>query len=265
MGEKINAVGGIFGRKSGGSSDGGNGKSQPSSADSSPATGAGAGAGAGAGTAEKKEKPAVKNLVEERKKKMQRTPVPQGKPEKVPRIEKVEDVRKVSEPKPKQQRKSKKKTAIKPEDLDAIFMPLVGFVSSRPDMEHWAMSEKEIRTVTEPLADVLSKFEALKALENSAEIALVIAVVALVAPRTAITVKKRKEKKNGKEVSTSASQKLDGNRKSTVVPGRDSKTSTQRGKNIETERSGGNVQRQNANDGKTAFDQLSTLPIPAVG
>lgn len=85
--------------------------------------------------------------------------------------------------------------------INALIATVSAIVASRPDCEHWLLTEKEIDSITQPLAKMLAESEALSKInENSNQIALVIACVSVFAPRLFVTVNKMKEKKEREKV-----------------------------------------------------------------
>lgn len=105
-------------------------------------------------------------------------------------------------PKPRKVNKSKAKAEapIDVTQLNLIFMGLSTAVASRPNCEHWLMTEQEINSITVPLAKMLAESTAFSAMgEYSNQIALVMACVTVFVPRLILTVQKSKEvKKNAR-------------------------------------------------------------------
>ncbi len=91
--------------------------------------------------------------------------------------------------------------AIDTTQINALIATLSAIVASRPDCEHWLLTEKEIDSITQPLSKMLAESEALSKInENSNQIALVIACVSVFAPRLFVTVTKMKEKKEREKI-----------------------------------------------------------------
>jgi hypothetical protein len=182
----------------------------------------------------KKRNAARRANYEKKKKEREAAGIAQRKPEQVATPMQAGEVPEQEEkkPAPKKRRTSKKKKdVLSSQDLNKIFMPLVGVIASRPGMEHWSMTEEEITTVTEPLAEILGRMDALNKFQSSAEISLIIACVALFVPRGYISIQKGLEKKKHAKGNTlgSAGNKLDEGRKSrTVAEGRKSKDADKR-------------------------------------
>ena len=85
--------------------------------------------------------------------------------------------------------------------INALIATLSAIVASRPDCEHWLLTEKEIDSITQPMAKMLAESEALSKInENSNQIALVIACVSVFAPRLFVTAQKMKEKKEREKI-----------------------------------------------------------------
>ena len=85
--------------------------------------------------------------------------------------------------------------------ITALIATLSAIVASRPDCEHWLLTEKEIDSITQPLSKMLAESEALSNInENSNQIALVIACVSVFAPRLFVTAQKMKEKKEREKI-----------------------------------------------------------------
>ena len=101
--------------------------------------------------------------------------------------------------KPRKVRQTKK-AEVKPnmdtKQLNAIVWGVSTVVASRPNCEHWLLTEKEIESITTPLAKMLEESKALETIgQYSNQIALTIACVSVFVPRLIITVQKQKEEK----------------------------------------------------------------------
>lgn len=80
--------------------------------------------------------------------------------------------------------------------INMLIATLSTVVSSRPDCEHWALSEKEINSISEPLSKMLQEYDAFSNIgQYSNQIALVMACVTVFMPRVFISLNKVKEKK----------------------------------------------------------------------
>ena len=95
---------------------------------------------------------------------------------------------------------NKKKSAEPPINNDSLKLMIVtvsGLVASRPNMEHWMLSDKEIDSIVTPLGNILKEYDAFSSLGgHSNEIALAMACITVFAPRLFITANKMKERKN---------------------------------------------------------------------
>lgn len=102
--------------------------------------------------------------------------------------------------KPRKVRQTKKPAEVKPNmdttQLNAIVLTLSTVVASRPNCEHWLLTQKEIESITTPLAKMMEESKALETIgQYSNQIALTIACVSVFVPRLIITVQKQKEEK----------------------------------------------------------------------
>lgn len=147
----------------------------------------------------------------------------------------------IAEEKPKRKRTPrKKKTAVDSESVEKLLLTVSGVVATRKGMEHWQLSKQECKTIAEPLVEVLDKYDVSKTFaDNAPEIALVVACVSVAVPRVMISAQKRKVKKDdgmgGKASVGSAGKRLDENRKSKTVSGKDDGKSTNNAKNADSE------------------------------
>ena len=180
MGETVNKTSGELNEKSTGKSAG----DKSTSSTSTKRGNTGAGAGTGAGETEEK-KPLRVPLVTE------------DETEKTVEIE----VEAPKQTKKKTTARKKKTTKKKDEGLTASQLNLFvgsifGIIASRPNMEHWAISEKECNSITTPLANIINNNENMKMIaEHSDAIALAVAGVSVIVPRVIITTQMIKEKK----------------------------------------------------------------------
>ena len=87
--------------------------------------------------------------------------------------------------KPKRVRTAKKKQSkIDTTNIDKLVVGISETIASRPNCSHWKLSEKEVKTITDPLTALLSEKEIIQKIEeHSSEIALVTACFAVFAPR----------------------------------------------------------------------------------
>ena len=103
--------------------------------------------------------------------------------------------------KPKQTRKPRKKKEeaklIDQTSLNMVIGSISAVVASRPDCEHWMMTETEINSITTPLSKMIEESELFKDVGNySNQIALVMACGTVFIPRIILSVQKGKEKKH---------------------------------------------------------------------
>ena len=86
-------------------------------------------------------------------------------------------------------------------------------VSSRPGQEHWLLLDSEVKAIAEPLTNILKDSNAFSSIsEHSNAVALVIACITIILPRTIksitdISKKKKKEKEVKKNVELRGSQR----------------------------------------------------------
>lgn len=111
-------------------------------------------------------------------------------------------------------RKAKKQgDCISADDIKALLIALSSIIASRENMSHWLLSEGEAKAVAEPLAKVLEKSEALKAIStHSDSVALVIACVTVFVPRVVMSIPiiKKTGGKNGGKIDRFTESKDEG-------------------------------------------------------
>ena len=145
------------------------------------------------------------------------------------------------EEKPKRKRTTrKKKTTVDSESVEKLLLTVSSVVATRKGLEHWQLSKQECKTIAEPLVEVMDKYDVSKAFaDNAPEIALAVACISVAVPRVMISAQKRKVKKDdgmgGKAPVGSAGKRLDENRKSKTVSGKNDGKSTDNAKNDNTE------------------------------
>lgn len=106
--------------------------------------------------------------------------------------------------KPKKVNTKKKKNepdVINNEQLNGLIMSLSVIVASRPNCQHWLLSESEVNSITTPLCNILKESEVFsKVGEHSNSIALIFACLTVFTPRIIKTVtlmnEQRKVEKN---------------------------------------------------------------------
>lgn len=80
--------------------------------------------------------------------------------------------------------------------ISGLLGALSTIVASRPNMEIWKLSDEEIKTVAEPLTNIIQKSEQLsKIAEHTDAIALTIAVTTIAVPRVIYMSNQAKQKK----------------------------------------------------------------------
>lgn len=175
-----------------------------SSTDTRARAGAGARAGARTGVTEKTKVAdekllAVKNVSRETKEVEEKLPTPvKNAPRPVSISTSGEEEK--PEKKPRKRTPKKKEPTFDTSQIDALFLGLTDYIASRPNMSHWKMTEKEVKSITEPLGNMIAKSEQLaKISEHSDAIALTLAVVTIFAPRIFISVQMSNEAKKMKK------------------------------------------------------------------
>ena len=174
-----------------------------------PDTGTGAGGrtggrtGAGTGTETEKEKPAGLDILTEE----ERAAYAAGDDKEKKRILKNARRRvKYAEDKangggtvrPRKVRKAKTEapSPVDTTQLNAIILTVSGIIASRPNCEHWLLTDAEAESISKPLAGMLAESEFFKnAGQYSNQIALVMACMTIFVPRLMITAAKVKEEK----------------------------------------------------------------------
>lgn len=92
--------------------------------------------------------------------------------------------------------KAKSEAPIDVTQLNLIFMGISSAVASRPNCQHWLLTEQEINSITVPLSKMLAESTMFSGMgEYSNQIALVMACITVFAPRLMLTVQKSKEVK----------------------------------------------------------------------
>lgn len=107
------------------------------------------------------------------------------------------------EKKPKKVNKKKAKTQTLPtEQVDAILVTISSVIAARPKCEHWLISEAEAHSISEPLCNMLAKYEVFEKVgENSDALALAFAAACVILPRAMQTAAiMKEEKKNERTV-----------------------------------------------------------------
>ena len=197
MGASVTEIGGQSDKNIITGTETGKGKADRSTPAASSETGGTAGdrgdrgdRGAGAGETEKKIVPVVVDVDEAERKRLERNER---------RRERYAKEKEANGGTVKPRKVKKKKTNEPPVDtasLNMVVGTLFNVIGSRPNMEHWRLTDDEITSITTPLAGMIAESEALKNIgEFSNQIALVTACIAVFTPRVVLTVSQGKEKK----------------------------------------------------------------------
>ena len=108
--------------------------------------------------------------------------------------------------KPKKVNTKKTKEVIDTNQIETLIKTISVMVSSRPGQEHWLLLDSEVKALAEPLTNILKDSDAFNSIsEHSNAVALVIACITIILPRTIksitdISKKKKKEKEVKKNV-----------------------------------------------------------------
>ena len=102
--------------------------------------------------------------------------------------------------KPKKVNTKKTKDVIETSQIETLIKTISVMVSSRPGQEHWLLLDSEVKAISEPLTNILKDSDAFSSIsEHSNAVALVIACITIILPRTIKSIsdinKKKKEKK----------------------------------------------------------------------
>ena len=114
--------------------------------------------------------------------------------------------------KPKKVNTKKTKEVIETSQIETLIKTISVMVSSRQGQEHWLLLDSEVKAIAEPLTNILKDSNAFSSIsEHSNAVALVIACITIILPRTIksitdISKKKKKEKEVKKNVELRGSQ-----------------------------------------------------------
>ena len=102
--------------------------------------------------------------------------------------------------KPKKVNTKKTKEVIDTNQIETLIKTVSVMVSSRKGQEHWLLLDSEVKAIAEPLTNILKESNAFNSIsEHSNAVALVIACITIILPRTFKSIsdinKKKKEKK----------------------------------------------------------------------
>ena len=108
--------------------------------------------------------------------------------------------------KPKKVNTKKTKEVIDTSQIETLIKTISVMISSRHGQEHWLLLDSEVKAISEPLTNILKDSNAFNSIsEHSNAVALVIACITIILPRTIksisdINKKKKKEKEVMKNV-----------------------------------------------------------------
>ena len=114
--------------------------------------------------------------------------------------------------KPKKVNNKKSKEVIDTNQIETLIKTISVMVSSRQGQEHWLLLDSEVKALAEPLTNILKDSDVFSSIsEHSSAVALVIACITIILPRTIksitdISKKKKKEKEVKKNVELRGSQ-----------------------------------------------------------
>ena len=204
MGESIiEEVKQVGGKTSTGGGTGGTGSTKSSSStDTGTRSGGTGGTGTGGRTGgktttEKEVISTVANVDKEEQKRLERN---------AKRRERYQKQKAEGTLKPKKVNTKKAKEVIDTTQIETLIKTISVMVSSRPGQEHWLLLDSEVKAIAEPLTNILKDSNAFNSIsEHSNAVALVIACITIILPRTIksitdISKKKKKEKEVLKNV-----------------------------------------------------------------
>ena len=114
--------------------------------------------------------------------------------------------------KPKKVNTKKTKDVIDTTQIETLIKSISVMVSSRQGQEHWLLLDSEVKALSEPITNILKDSNAFSSIsEHSNAVALVIACITIILPRTIksvtdISKRKKKEKEVKKNVELRGSQ-----------------------------------------------------------
>ena len=207
MGESIiEEVKQVGGKTSTGGGTGGTGSTKSSSPTDTGTTGRTGGTGTGGRTGGKTgtEKEVISTMVDvEEEKRLERNRK---------RRERYAKQKAEGTQKPKKVNTKKTKDVIDTTQIETLIKTISVMVSSRPGQEHWILLDSEVKAISEPLTNILKDSNAFSSIsEHSNAVALVIACITIILPRTIKSItdlskKKKKEKEVKKNVELRGSQ-----------------------------------------------------------
>ena len=108
--------------------------------------------------------------------------------------------------KPKKVNNKKSKEVIETNQIETLIKTISVMVSSRQGQEHWLLLDSEVKAIAEPLTNILKDSDAFSSIsEHSNAVALVVACITIILPRTIksvtdINAKKKKKREVLKNV-----------------------------------------------------------------
>lgn len=166
--------------------------------------GTGTGGTGGKTSTEKTVIPAVVNVDKEEQKRLERN---------AKRRERYAKQKAEGTLKPKKVNTKKTKEVIDTSQIETLIKSVSVMVSSRKGQEHWLLLDSEVKAIAEPLTNILKDSNAFSSIsEHSNAVALVIACITIILPRTIksisdINKKKKKEKEVLKDVEPRTSKR----------------------------------------------------------
>ena len=115
--------------------------------------------------------------------------------------------------KPKKVNTKKSKEVIESSQIETLIKTISVMVSSRKGQEHWLLLDSEVKAIAEPLTNILKDSNAFSSIsEHSNAVALVVACITIILPRTIksvtdINAKKKKKREVLKNVELRGSQR----------------------------------------------------------
>ena len=115
--------------------------------------------------------------------------------------------------KPKKVNNKKTKEVIDTNQIETLIKTVSVMISSRDGQEHWLLLDSEVKAIAEPLTNILKESNAFSSIsEHSNAVALVIACITIILPRTIksvtdINAKKKKKREVKKNVELRGSQR----------------------------------------------------------
>lgn len=198
MGEQTNRNNDEIIQEIGGGRTTGKSTRSTSSTDTGTTTGGTCGSGGTGGsggktTTEKTVIPTVANVDKEEQKRLERN---------AKRRERYQKQKAEGTLKPKKVNTKKTKEVIETSQIETLIKSVSVMVSSRKGQEHWLLLDSEVKAIAEPLTNILKESNAFNSIsEHSNAVALVIACITIILPRTIKSISDiNKKKKKEKEV-----------------------------------------------------------------